>query len=328
MSRACEEIGYAAAKERHTLLLADDHVSSIDLYLARGASRFAHEHPESAVLIETNRVEGSPPIFEDLAPNVSVESRFYQELDLRIYGHGSLIPCLEALDRSDVLITVGGKLTVRLMGNIAADREKPVLAVPLFAGESALLYERLKWLYKSASKESGAQLSVLQSVWSKDSGERLISLANLLAGKNAATSLPSIQSYFISYKWDESDVADHIEVLLQRNQRVVNRDESMFAAGSDLSDVVQSLIQQSDTFIALWSARYKESTWCPQELAYALERQANGLKPNRVVLIDLDGTEVPIRFTEKLRLTGEDRGSRELAIRKLVEDEIEHQSTC
>ena len=141
----------------------------------------------------------------------------------------------------------------------------------------------------------------------------------MVLARNKSVEAP--HSYFLSYVWENNEFADHVEVLLYRFRRAVNRDEPIFAAGVDLSDVVKSCIDESDTFIGLYNERYKRSTWCPQELAYARGRQAKGLKPTRVVLLMLDDTEPPIQFTNLLRQGGLDRPQRELSIRKLVEEE-------
>jgi hypothetical protein len=117
--------------------------------------------------------------------------------------------------------------------------------------------------------------------------------------------------------------AHHVEVLLRRACRPVNRDESIFNVGINLSDLVQSLIDNSDTFIALWNSDYRESEWCPQELEHALRRQAAGKSPRRVVLLLLDDTEPPLRAVTRLHMSGRERTERELSIRRLVEQEID-----
>ena len=315
--RACDDMGYAAARRGHTVLISDNHVSSADLYVAKGVSRFAAENSHQEAYIEINRPEGSEITHDDLPKNVLIKRFFHSSMDSSKHGTG-LLPNLAAMDACDTFIAIGGKLTVRLMGNIAADRDKGVLAIPAFGGSSAELFDRLKFLYRSASKERPEDLAVLHSVWLPESGEKILDLAEALATQSTK---PQHHSYFISYTWNESALADHIEVLLQRNQRIVNRDESIFRAGVDLSDVVKSLIQQSDTFIALWSERFKSSTWCPQELEYALNRQSKGLKPERVILLSLDDTEAPIRFTGKLHLPGDSREKRDLSMRRLIEEE-------
>lgn len=318
---ACEDMGAAAARRGHTVLIADDHQASADKHVVQGIVRYATENPNEKAHIEINRPEGVYElVYDDLPKNVFVTRTFHTELDRSKHGTGTLIPNLAALDASDVLITIGGKLTARLMGNLAADREKSVLAIPAFGGSSAELYGRLRFLYKSALKEHLEDLAVLQSLWAPDSGDRILDLAEALAS-NDVEAPP--HSYFVSYTWDESHFADHVEVLLQRNKRAVNRDESIFRAGADLSDVVKSLIQESDTFVGLWSEQFNKSTWCPHELEYALDRNAKGLKPSRVIIVTLDDTEAPIRFTGKLRLAGNDRERRELSILRLIKEEAD-----
>ena len=128
-------------------------------------------------------------------------------------------------------------------------------------------------------------------------------------------------TYFLSYSWKSSSEADHLELVLSRQQRTVLRDETNIEAGGRVSTSVESMIQQADTFVALWNEHYAHSDWCPNELEYARTRQARGEKPSRIVLITLDQTEVPIRFIDSLRLNGQDRGQRELAIQRLIKEE-------
>ncbi len=134
---------------------------------------------------------------------------------------------------------------------------------------------------------------------------------------------PAPHTYFLSYSRENSDAADHLELALSRQQRSVLRDETHIAAGGCVSTSVEQMIQQADTFVALWNMNYAQSDWCPNELVYARTRQANGQKPSRIVLIALDQTEVPIRFIDTLRLNGQVRGQRELAVQRLVQQEAE-----
>jgi hypothetical protein len=312
---ACMDIGYELSSRGHTIVLCDDHAATVDHLVMQGMLKYAVENPDTKVQLQLHRTEGSKIPYTDLPKNVVIVRRFHEGTEDK---GGSLIPNLAALEASDVLIIIGGKLTAKLMGNISADREKGVLAIPAFGGSATELYERLKYLYKSALKGHFDDLSILQSAWTDASAKKIIDIAELLARKSTAA---EPNSYFISYTWGESETADHIEVLLRRQERIVNRDENIFRAGTDLSDVVKSLINESDTFIGIWSAKYKQSTWCPSELEYAINRQSRGEKPTRVVMIMTDETEPPIRCVGKLRLPGEDRSKRELSIRKLIEEE-------
>lgn len=316
--RACEDMGFAAAARGYTLLVGDDHIACADYHVVNGAVQFATENPDVKVSIQLNRSDGSELVFPDLPTNIEVSRFFHQEVDRAVHGTGSLIPNLAALDASDVMVIIGGKLTAKLLGNIAVDKEKPVLAIPSFGGSSGELYERLKFLYRNALKDRYQDLSLLQTIWKDDSANKIMDLTEVLANKESV--VPS-HGYFISYNWDDSASADHVEVLLHRGGRRVNRDEGIFRAGTDLSDVVRSLIDDSDTFVALWSANFKGSSWCPQELEYARQRRHAGQKPTRVVLVTLDETQTPITFTDSIRLDGNSRGLRELSIGKLITQE-------
>lgn len=314
--RACEQMGYVAASRQHTILLSDNHRSTADHHVMNGVLRYIGEAPDRVAQIQVNRPDGSELIFDRLSANVKVAYRFHPDIGHVL--HGTLIPNLAALDTSDVLVTLGGRLTVKLMGQLAADKERPVLSIPSFGGTSVEIYESLRYIYRGLLKDRYNDLSLLKCLWRDGFAEKAIDLAEALAqNKTAATP----HSYFISYVWEDSEYADHVEVLLHRFRRAINRDESLFRAGVDLSDVVQSFINESDTFIALHNERYRKSTWCPQELEYARNRQAKGLRPRRVILLMLDETEPPIRFTNLLRQSGRDRMQRELSIRRLVEEE-------
>jgi hypothetical protein len=315
-AQACEQMGYEAAARKHTILISDNHPSSADYHVLNGVLKFIDEAPDRKCQILVNRPEGSELVFDRLPANVAVSYRFHP--DLEHVWHGTLIPNLAALDASDLMITLGGRLTVSLMGQLAADKERPVLAVPSFGGSSAEIYESLKFTYRRVLKDRYHDMALLKSPWRNGFAEKVMDLGKTLA-KNKSTATP--HSYFLSYVWENSELADHVEVLLYRFRRAVNRDERIFAAGVDLSDVVKSFIDQSDTFIGLFDARYTKSIWCPQELAYARNRQAHGLKPARVVLLMLDDTEPPIQFTNLLRQGGHDRAQRELSVRRLVEEE-------
>jgi len=312
---ACMDIGYELCSRGHSIVLCDDHPATVDYHVVQGMRKYATEKPDKNIDLQVHRIEGSRIPYTDLPTNISIVRRFHEGSQDK---GGSLIPNLAALDASDVLIIVGGKLTAKLMGNISADREKAILAIPAFGGSATELYERLKYYYRSALRTYFDDLSILQSAWTDKSASAIIDIAELVARKDSTT---EPHSYFISYTWSESEAADHVEVLLRRQERQVNRDENIFRAGADLSDVVKSLINESDTFIGVWSEKYRHSTWCPSELEYALNRQSRGEKPTRVVLVAIDQAEPPIRFVGKLRLSGDDRMKRELSIRKLIEEE-------
>ena len=88
-----------------------------------------------------------------------------------------------------------------------------------------------------------------------------------------------------------------------------------------LSNAVATMINEADTFLAVYSEHFSNSSWCPQELEYARNRNLKGLKPKRIILVVIDSSLAPLRFTDALRPSGSTRTDRELCIRRLLESE-------
>jgi hypothetical protein len=82
------------------------------------------------------------------------------------------------------------------------------------------------------------------------------------------------------------------------------------------------MIKTANTVVVLWNGQYINNEWCLKELEYAYNQQAKTQNPSRIVLITLDETEVPDKFSDVLRLSGQDRGQREQAIRRLLKEEV------
>jgi hypothetical protein len=143
-----------------------------------------------------NRVEGSELIFDRLSANVKVTRRFHPDIGHVL--HGTLIPNLDALNISDVLVTLGGRLTVKIMGQLAADKEKPVLSIPSFGGTSVEIYESLKFINRGLLKvkDRFQDLLLLKCLWRDEFAEMAIDLAEALARRDQPTATP--HSYFIS----------------------------------------------------------------------------------------------------------------------------------
>ena len=141
-----------------------------------------------------------------------------------------------------------------------------------------------------------------------------------ISGMNITNSL-KFHSYFLSYCWENSDVADHIEVLLHRSPRQVYRDESHVKSGDQISSSIKNAIDSSETFVALWSVDYKGSSWCPHELEYALDR-LHRKQLKRVIIVQIDDTEQSsMRVSNRLQLLGKTRDNRCSAVLKMINEE-------
>jgi hypothetical protein len=203
--RACMAMGALAAQRGHCLLLADDHRSSADYHVMQGVIAHAQQNPHAVIRVEVHRPEGAMPIYQGVPKNISVEHCFHP--DAGSVSYGTLIPNLAALEASDAVVLVGGRLTVKLIGEIALDKERPVLAIPSFGGTAAEIYEALKYAYKARLPAHYDKISLLRSVWRDDSAERALDIAELLADNETEV---AAHSYFLSYRWANSSLADHV----------------------------------------------------------------------------------------------------------------------
>lgn len=311
---AARELGMHAAESGHRVLLGSSSPRSIDLYVAQGVKDFCMAHPERTGHIELHRPENEPTMFEDMPENVHFLP-YAHHVDPNS-SHKWIIAHVRATDCADVLITMAGSTSTRLVGYLAAERGKSVIAIPSFGGASEHLFQTLKYAYRDLGIEA-AELQSLLGSWQPKSAEKVIELACQLHAKG----LTIPHSYFISYSWTDCAVADHVETLLRRENRPILRDEADLQAGGRISKKVESLIENCDTFLALWSKHYNSSSWCPQELEYTVNLQKSGGKPRRIVLLRLDDTKLPLRQTDNLYEQGQSRKDRELAVLKLIRRE-------
>lgn len=320
-ARAARDLGYEASRRGHSFILSADHIASVDYHVMAGIQAYCDEHPGQSVDVHVNRSEGSRALFADRNPSIRVTQSLHTELDAELKGTASLVPNLAALDASDVAILIGGRTTARLIGSVGADRDGRVIAIPSFGGAASELYEKLKYTYRARLGPQHQGLAALNSIWDESSAGLILDLAEAFCAEPPA--IPA-HTYFLSYRWDDSAQADHVELLLLRNGRKVLRDEGVFDAGENLSEAIKAMIGESDTYIALHSSAFDRSDFCPGELAYATRRQRNGDKPRRVVMLAVesyDPNDIPIEHAARLWKPGVERAERELAIRQLIEQE-------
>jgi hypothetical protein len=314
--QAARELGYATAAAGHTMLIGSDSKNTIDYYLASGAAEFGEAHPNTAVTIEVHRPNDKKTPYQNVPGNINIVRKYYYQDESN--PHKWIVTHVRMLDSCDAVVALGGDTSTRLVGNIAADRKRPVLAVSSFGGAASELYDRLQYLYPHLAPVDS--IDCLVSPWMIGFGDKVVSLATALA-ETSTEVLPKL--YFLSYSWGDKETADHVEAVLRRKNRNVLRDEDNLKSGEPLSGAIEALIAQSDCFIALWSTHYKSSTWCPKELEYARNCQAQGKKPSRIILLKLDDTDVPIRFVDTLHRPASSREERAYALMQLLHEERE-----
>jgi hypothetical protein len=312
---AARELGNAAAEASHRVLIGSRSPWTIDPYVMQGVESFCKEHRDRVAHIEVHRPEGDSPSFTTNVANLHFE-RHAHHADPSS-PHKWTVAHARTADVADVILAMGGSTNTRLVGHLAADRGKPVIAIPTFGGTAKELYDNVRYRLAGMHVE-GTDAITLLSGWNTGSARSIIKLAEMLL---ATSRLPSPHNYFLSYSWSDCAIADHIETLLRRQHRPVVRDETDLQAGRPISDGVKALIEECDTFLAIWSLSYAQSSWCPQELEHSIDLHHAGKKPTRIVLLVVGNDERPLRLTSDKYLPGADRNARELAMVRLIQEE-------
>lgn len=307
--QAGRQIGAALATAGHRILIGSDNPRSIDLYVAEGIDN-AGSAPGG---IELHYPATTRTPFSGHFEGLSV-ARYAYHNDV-LPPHSWTVAHVGALEQAELVVTLGGGFRTRVAANIALEFGRPVLPIATFGGTSAEVFQRAQYRIGTPPDPARAR-TVLVTDWTEESAAALVALVDEVSAPNES----GPHTYFLSYAWDDVSAADHVEMLLRRAGRVVVRDESGFNAGGDLADAVVAGLGGCHTFIGLWSENYATSSWCPNELEFAID-ELKACRLVRVVLVTLDETSPRLRAYKSLRLDGSTREGRDLAVRRLVEQE-------
>ncbi len=311
---AAHELGYTATERGHRILIGSDSPRTIDFYLAAGVRQYCDENLDSRAHIEVHWPQTDKPIYNDMPENVHVLYNPHHAAEES--AHKWIVSHSRALDEADAVVALGGGISTNLIGHLAADKGKPTVALPIFGGTSEQLFHSLRYRYQS-NPDLVVHMPFLTSPWKKDTASHVIQFTESLATKLGGNP----HTYFISYAWDDCQVADHLETLLRRENRPVIRDETNVRSGVRLTKQVEALIEESDTFIALWGEAFNNSRWCPNELDFALQLNHENGRPSRIALLKVDDHRAPVTYMDYLFLPAKERKERELAIGKLLKEE-------
>jgi hypothetical protein len=312
---ACRDLGSAAAARGHRILIGSSSKRTADYHICEGVFAHCRQHPAQHFHIERHYPDDERPEYDGVPNNLHFLD-FSHHAD-QSSPHKWIVAHARAVDVADVVVLIGGGVSTRIVGHLSADRGKPVVAVSCFGGTSDAVFHTMKYRYL-ANPDCASHLPFLTGTWNADAAAgHVMELASALG----PTSQAAPHRYFISYNWADCSVADHVETLLRRENRPVLRDEANVSAGDRLSKAVEALIEESDTFVALWSTHYQSSSWCPHELEWAFNLQHRQQRPSRIALLALDPTAPPLRITDNLRCDGSNRSARELVVMKLMQSE-------
>lgn len=301
-------IGHFIADTGHTLLLESDEEITFDYHALHGALKASE-----SVDVEVHRLRSLKRAYKHL-----------RAANLRQIGYGDPPVRLKKEDRrlwarvgavaaSDVVLIMGGATGTETFGSAATDLRVPLVAIPEFKGAALDWFDRCVVCYQQQPELQDLLGAVEQPSKTPDSAEAIVQFAELLAKKHG---------YFLGYAHEDREAADHLEVLLRRNNRVVFRDEARLRFGDVFERDIEQQLRRSDTYVGLWSRSFAASEWCEKELNWALKLQLKRRRPRRVHLVLLDDTPLPNDYSSVLHAPGKDRDAQVSSVHRILDQEF------
>jgi hypothetical protein len=282
LTKAMAGLGRRIMEKGHDLLVCSPFPGSADVEAVRGAAEVVarqegpaiefHYPADASVSGELDRLTGSLSLPPNRVRRFVHESPKEQDGTIR-WRYAWLLAQLSALDQSDAVIALGGKPggSTSFLLLLAEGRQKTILPLAFLHGAAEhsyirQLYRLRDWL--------GDRAALLNDVGGVESAVELVEA--VASDDRARPALPSPLTFFISYARGRPEEADFVEMILQRRNYTVFRDERDFGAGRPLPGEIQEFIHRATVFVVLWSKEYACSPWCFDELELALDRHNSG----------------------------------------------------
>jgi hypothetical protein len=185
------------------------------------------------------------------------------------WAHAWLLAQLSAMNRSQAIVALGGKLTgtASLLLALAESQRKHILPFTFLGGAAAQSFQRRRYELEDLLE---ANVSALQYF------ERINETSTLVEKVVSDQLVKSMQQtplrFFLSYPKSRPQEADFVEITLRRRNLEVYRDERDFGAGRPLPGEITENIHRANVFVAIWCREYACSPWCFDELELAINR--------------------------------------------------------
>lgn len=203
---------------------------------------------------------------------------------------------LEALERADVIVSIGGKVseTASTLLHVAELRRISLVPFEFLGGASKRAFDRRDWsnLYPALNS------SLLRS---KFAANEVMKIADQIATSDVGRSRrlnESPSAAFISRATADREFANQLNAYLATTSCAPILGDDQVVANRMVQPVIEDALLKSDLFIVLWSKSFATSQYCHDELELALQRQHSGFLD--VWLFNLDGSDVVPRGARKL----------------------------
>ncbi|OAN54973.1 TIR domain-containing protein [Sphingobium sp. TCM1] len=207
-----------------------------------------------------------------------------------------LLAQLQALERADVVVALGGKVskTANTLLHLAEAKGLPIVPFAFLGGAALRTYQRRDW----KRLHPGFDASILAN----DEGiEQAVAIANRLLLDRVKRSISGgdrPKAVFVSVASSDAAMASALGNELKSLGVEVILGDNEIEAGQMVPASIDQAIRRSDIVAVLWSRSYAQSAWCFDELSIALNQEALGAM--KVWLFNLDDSAIVPAQARKL----------------------------
>jgi hypothetical protein len=319
LERSMRQFGEGLIGVKHELLVCSPYPGSADLEAVRGAAGSAHARKGTNIEFHHPHINSVSEEVDHLKEmlNLGKAKSFFHlppvDATAEALKYAWLLAQLSAMDRSHVVVAIGGKVTgaASLLLPLAEEKRKEILPFTFLGGAAEQSFFRQQYALEDRLAQGVAILNDLGRI------DEAVSMLNGLAHPQTATEQGKIRRFFISYPRSRPQEADFIEMILRRRNQIVFRDEQDFGSGQPIPAEIDQHLYQADVFVAIWCKEYACSPWCFDELDLALKRHKEGRLTLWLLCVD-DTRVVPPAARDLLNYTIGSRKELEGTILKLL----------
>ncbi|MFT5524943.1 MAG: hypothetical protein ACI9HK_002907, partial [Pirellulaceae bacterium] len=183
--KAASDLGREAARREHVPLLHSEKRSTIDYHVVAGLRNLA-KHRRTKIEVEIHRGIRDEDVFRGIA-ELEIKHRPYRWVDDLVDKR--LGARAGAVVAADAVVLMGGGRGTEMVGRLAADLGRPVIAIGAMGGAAEMVYIANEPCYLQHPDVSPL-MRVLTSDWHQDSAGAVLDICEILADKH---------SYFLSY---------------------------------------------------------------------------------------------------------------------------------
>lgn len=301
LNMASTKLGAALARAGAHLVICSPFPDSADYYVAMGyadakVGGVVHFHSPTHSKVDEKRKLLRKTLGK---PGLTIQEWRYPGPETEegdSWFQSWLLAQLQALERADVVVALGGKVskTANTLLHLAEAKGLPIIPFAFWGGAAGRAYQRRNW----ERLNPGFDASILNSA---DGVDQVVSIANRLMldrVKRVTMGGSRPKSVFISVAKQDAAVGAALEGVLKSQGIEAISGDGEIVSEQMIPATIEQALRRSDIVAILWSRSYAQSPWCYDELSLALSLEALGAM--KVWLFNLDDSPIVPTQARKL----------------------------